>query len=254
MTIPGHPTPPTAPPGEGSTLPYGEAANTAKAADSQTGRKAPVWRDGERPSHAPDESGVFVKPPDSAPAPEAANSASGWIRAAGEEELAREREATPYPRAEQGPHNGIILTLGWIEQVLTLTLPPDVQVRVAGVGKSWKLCVNEKQIVDVISSMAHYVRRAMPDGGTLTMHCMPMTIKDAETSARLDLKPGKYVYLGISHTHKAGGESTTSDKPNRARLGLDTCFRLVGELGGAISVDRKSQGMTALNIYLPAVD
>jgi hypothetical protein len=186
--------------------------------------------------------------------PPASSSSGAWIRAAGEAEVEAAREATPYPPAEQGSHDGIVLTLGWIEQVLQLTLPPGVEVRVAGVGKSWKLCVNEKQIVDVVSSMAHYVRKVMPDGGTLTVHCMPMVIKAGESSTRLGLAPGKYVFLGISHTQRAESDASMSDRPTRARLGLDTCFRVVGELGGSMSLDRKSQGITALNIYLPAIE
>lgn len=267
MTLPGHTPPPESPPGEGSTLPYGQAANKpAPKPHTQTGRRALHWRDGEGEAPPPGESspsGSWVMPagvesasPEPAPprSASAASSSGSWVGAAGEAELRAAREATPYPPADQGDHDGIVLTLGWLEQVLQLTLPTSVQVRVAGVGKTWKLCVNEKEIVDVVSSMAHYVRTAMPDGGTLTMHCMPMDIKEGETSIRLGLTPGKYVYMGISHTQQAAVQVSMADKPSRARIGLDTCFRMVSELGGSMSMDRKSEGITGLNIYLPAVE
>ena len=149
MTLPGHTPPPESPPGEGSTLSYGQAANKAvPKPHTQTGRRPVHWKDGDSEAPPPGESspsGSWVMPagvesaspePATTPASAASNSGS-WIGAAGEAEVRASREATPYPPADKGDHDGIVLTLGWLEQVLELTLPDGVQVRVAGVGKSW---------------------------------------------------------------------------------------------------------------------
>lgn len=169
------------------------------------------------------------------------------------------RDHTPYPELDEDAPGTVVLTLGWLEQVLQLSFGEDVDVRVAGVGKQWRVKLDNQQIVDIVSSLAHYVRAAMPNGGVLTMHAMPLEVREGEGTARLGVDAGKYVFLGISHTERESSGANDSgvrvhERPARARVGLDTCIRLVGGLGGTVSVDRRRSGMTAMNIYLPAKD
>ena len=256
MTIDGHPRPPRV---EGSTLPYGKDPS-ATPSDSGTDRKTLRWR-GAKPQPETSESGSWVAPaatesgsdwtappPASSPAGQSGNA---WVGPAGREAFDA-REPTPYPSLNDGKP-GVELTLGWIEQVLHLSFGTSIDVRVAGVGKRWRIRLDEKQLVDILSSMAHYVRKATPDGGTMTVHAMPLTITPGENAARVGVAAGKYLYLGISHTSAAEG-ATTSVRPARARVGLDSCLRLVNELGGSLSVDRRDVGMMAMNIYLPALE
>ncbi len=219
---------------EGSTLPYGERD---KQRDAKVKDEAEGWHPAPEGERTP---------------PSPSSSASSWVGPAGSEEV--QREHTPYPSLDEDA-KGIVLTLGWIEQVLQLSFGREVNVRVAGVGKQWKLRLTEAQIVDIVSSLAHYVRAAMPHGGTLTVHAMPLDVKSAEEQARLGLAAGKYIFMGISHTASDGAAADSSgERPVRARVGLDTVYRIVNELGGALSVDRKAQGMTAMNMYLPRIE
>lgn len=162
---------------------------------------------------------------------------------------------TPFPAVDEQAERGIVLTLGWIEQVLRLSFDAKVEVRVAGVGTKFKIGLDEGQVVDIVSSMAHYVRRAMPNGGLLTVHAMPVKIEQGEATQRLGVEAGKYVFLGISHTLKADSAGSFDyEPPERARVSLHNCIELVEGLGGSLKVDQKVDGMVAMNIYLPAYD
>lgn len=246
MTLPGRPSAnPTGVPAhskEGSTLPYGKDPSVvpAKSELDPEDRKHLRWRGTGQAA----DSGQGAPPP----------SASGeWVPAPA---AAAPTSADPstYPPLDEGEHDGVILTIGWIEQVLALSLGSDVDVRAAGVGKRWKVRLNEKHLVDIISSMALHVGRVMPNGGTLTVHTMAIEVTPGENSIRLGVKAGSYVFMGISHMQAEDSSADSSGVRKKGpRVGLDTCLRLVSSLGGVMSIDRKREGMTAMNIYLPAV-
>jgi hypothetical protein len=151
---------------------------------------------------------------------------------------------------------GVELTVGWIEQVAKLTLGRDVRVKVASIGKQWRVRVTEAQLVDVLTSVASYAGATMMPGSELTIHSMSLDVSSGSGATKLGVAPGKYVFLGISHTGHADpfqeDAASSGVRPATARLGLDDAMDVVEAVGGRVTIAEGAGRGTAFNVYLPA--
>lgn len=120
------------------------------------------------------------------------------------------------------------------------------------------------QIEQVIMNLAMNSRDAMPNGGMLTMETANVSI-DRESLGRFpELNPGEYVMLAITDTgvgmsaevkarvfdpffsSKGVGEGTG--------LGLSTCYGIVKQSGGHLSVYSEPGRGTTFKMYLPQAE
>jgi two-component system cell cycle sensor histidine kinase/response regulator CckA len=120
------------------------------------------------------------------------------------------------------------------------------------------------QIEQVIMNMAINAADAMPNGGKLTLETANVTLDQEYVSRFPELKAGEYVMLAITDT------GTGMSKEAKARvfepffstkgvgrgtgLGLSTCYGIIKQSGGHISVHSESGRGTAFKIYLPQVE
>ena len=120
------------------------------------------------------------------------------------------------------------------------------------------------QIEQVIVNIAMNAADAMPNGGTLSLETANVTLDESYASRFPGLKAGEYVMLAISDTGAGMSEAVRtrvfepffSTKPvgQGTGLGLATCYGILKQSGGHISVYSEPARGTTFRIYLPPVE
>jgi two-component system cell cycle sensor histidine kinase/response regulator CckA len=122
------------------------------------------------------------------------------------------------------------------------------------------------QLEQVLLNLTLNARDAMPDGGTLTLRTLPVTVLAgmATPFEGEDVKPGQYVSLAVSDTGRGMPPETlqrafepffTTKGPGKGTgLGLSMVYGLVKQSGGYIHADSEPARGTRIEIYLPSVE
>jgi two-component system cell cycle sensor histidine kinase/response regulator CckA len=131
---------------------------------------------------------------------------------------------------------------------------PDVQMVKADAG----------QIEQVIMNMVINARDAMPNGGKLTLETANVSFEQESVGHYPELKPGDYVMLAITDTGTGMSEEvkarafepffTTKGISQGTGLGLSTCYGIIKQSGGHISVYSEPARGATFKIYLPQAE
>src|SRR5665213_4104609 len=121
-----------------------------------------------------------------------------------------------------------------------------VETRIVAAPDLRQVKADAGQIEQVIMNMAMNARDAMPNGGKLTLETANVTFDAGSVGRHPDLKPGDYAMLAISDTGPGMSEEvkarafepffTTKDVGQGTGLGLSTCYGIIKQSGGHISV------------------
>lgn len=121
----------------------------------------------------------------------------------------------------------------------------------------WEIEVDEGQLNQVISNLLINASHAMPNGGTINVAAGNMVIKKDNA---MSLPEGRYVEIaiedygiGIPEGNKVRiFEPYFTTKQKGSGLGLATCYSIVKNHGGHITVESELGVGTTFRIYLPA--
>jgi len=122
--------------------------------------------------------------------------------------------------------------------------------------------VDASQLEQVVLNLVTNARDSMPGGGRLRLETSDVDLSEGQTRGQLDLAPGRYVRIVVSDT--GGGiaadalphvfEPFFTTREGGTGLGLATCYGIVKQSGGHISVrSALGQGSTFI-VYLPRID
>jgi len=150
-----------------------------------------------------------------------------------------------------------------MEGMLRHLMGGDVDVRIISDAGLRAVMADAGQLEQVIINMAINARDAMPRGGKLTLETANVTFNHERADRDPEMKPGDYVMLAITDT--GTGMSTevkarvfepffsTKDVGQGTGLGLATCYGIIKQSGGHISVYSEPGRGTTFKIYLPQV-
>jgi signal transduction histidine kinase/CheY-like chemotaxis protein len=151
-----------------------------------------------------------------------------------------------------------------MESVFQHLMGADVDTQIVPAIDLREVKADAGQIEQVIMNMVINARDAMPNGGKLTLETANVSF-DADSLGRYpELKPGDYVMLAITDTGTGMSEAvkarvfepffTTKGVGEGTGLGLSTCYGIVKQSGGHISVYSEQGRGTTFKIYLPQVE
>lgn len=160
-------------------------------------------------------------------------------------------------------HLNLNEVIGGMEGMFRHLMGSDVDVRIICAPDLQLVKVDAGQIEQVIINIAINARDAMPQGGKLTLETSNVVFSDTSVGKLSEIKPGDYVMLAVTDTGvgmdpdvKARAFEpffSTKDVGKGTGLGLATCYGIIKQSGGHISVYSEPGRGTTFKIYLPQV-
>jgi PAS domain S-box-containing protein len=151
-----------------------------------------------------------------------------------------------------------------MESVFRLLMGGDVDTRIVPAPSLKSVKADAGQIEQVIMNIVINARDAMPQGGKLTIETANVSFDEESVDRYLELKPGDYVMLAITDTGGGIPEDvqarlfepffTTKAVGQGTGLGLSTCYGIIKQSGGHISVYSEVGRGATFKIYLPQVE
>jgi PAS domain S-box-containing protein len=151
-----------------------------------------------------------------------------------------------------------------MEGMVRQLMGADVDVRIVPAEGLRAVKADAGQIEQVIMNMAMNAAGAMPNGGKLTLETANVSFDQEHVGRDPELKPGDYVMLAITDTGTGMSAEvkarafepffTTKGVGQGTGLGLSTCYGIIKQSGGHISVYSEPGRGTTFKIYLPQVE
>jgi two-component system cell cycle sensor histidine kinase/response regulator CckA len=147
-----------------------------------------------------------------------------------------------------------------VERMLRRLITANIDLKTRLAGNLWRVKVDPGQIEQVIVNLAVNARDAMPAGGRIDIETANVCLEEME--ARLHkAEAGEYVLLSVRDTGEGMSDEvkahifepffTTKQKGKGTGLGLATCYGIVQQNGGVITVDSVPGTGTTFRIYFP---
>ncbi len=142
----------------------------------------------------------------------------------------------------------------------TLTLGKQIRLETALKASSDLVRADQVQLEQTLINLALNAKRAMPDGGTLTIATADVELDEAG-SRSFEVEPGPYTMLSVADTGTGMSEVTrsrafepfftTKGIGEGSGLGLSTAYGFAKQSGGHILADSEEGRGTTIRLYLP---
>lgn len=148
-----------------------------------------------------------------------------------------------------------------LDALLRRTIGEHIRMKLV-LSARGRVRADESQLEQVVMNLATNARDAMASGGMLTLETLDVELDEAYAASHSEVRPGPYVLLAVSDT---GAGIAPEDLPHvfepfftrRAGgtgLGLATCYGIVKQSGGHVSVYSEPGQGTTFKAYLPRLD
>ncbi len=154
--------------------------------------------------------------------------------------------------------------IGGMEGIFHNLLGGEVETQIVPAPGLQAVKADAGQLEQVIMNLAMNARDAMPNGGILTLETANVSFGPESVDRYPELKPGNYVRLAITDTgtgmsaevkaHLFEPFFSTKGVGQGTGLGLSTCYGIIKQSGGHISVYSEPGRGTTFKIYLPQVE
>lgn len=150
-----------------------------------------------------------------------------------------------------------------MRKMLQRLLGEDVRLSINLADDLDRIRADRVQVQQVIMNLAVNARDAMPNGGTLIIETVNMTLDESYAKSHdIELVPGPYVLISVSDTGCGMDPETrnrifepfytTKAKEKGTGLGLSTVYGIIKQMGGYIWVYSEPGKGTTIKIDLPA--
>ena len=151
--------------------------------------------------------------------------------------------------------------IGEMEGMVRRLIGADVSLLTEVAPNLWNTTADAGQIQQVVLNMSVNARDAMPLGGQLKIALRNATLTAAEALRIPDSYPGEFILLTISDSGSGMSRDvmkrifdpffTTKEPGKGTGLGLATCYGIVKQTAGMVSVTSEPGVGTTFSIYLP---
>jgi PAS domain S-box-containing protein len=151
-----------------------------------------------------------------------------------------------------------------MENIFYNLMGVDVNVQMVAAANLHEVKADAGQLEQVIMNLVINARDAMPNGGKLIMETANVAFDQDSVGRYPELKPGDYVMLAITDTGTGMSDEvkarafepffSTKGVGQGTGLGLSTCYGIIKQSGGHISVYSEQGRGTTFKIYLPQVE
>ena len=149
------------------------------------------------------------------------------------------------------------------ESLLKRMIGEDIDFETVSAPELWPVAVDPGQIEQILINLAVNARDAMPTGGRLRIKTANVLVR-AEDQQVDGVRPGEYVSLVVADNGSGMTEEvlehlfepffTTKELGKGTGLGLATCYGIVQQAGGHISVESEPGEGATFRVFFPRVE
>ncbi len=147
-----------------------------------------------------------------------------------------------------------------IDELIRRTMGPAIAVTVTNAPGLWPVLVDPNQLENALLNLCINARDAMPDGGSLRIEAINLTLDDHQAKS-MELDAGGYILLSVTDT--GGGMTaeviarafdpffTTKPIGEGTGLGLSMVYGFARQSGGQARITSRPGEGTCIGLYLP---
>jgi PAS domain S-box-containing protein len=150
------------------------------------------------------------------------------------------------------------------EKMLRRLISEDIELVIAPSSCLWNIMADPGQMEQVIINLVVNARDAINNGGKITINTSNVTLDAPLSYTDTEVPSGDYIKLSVLDNgcgmrdevkaHIFDPFFTTKEVGKGTGLGLSTCYGIVADSGGIITVESEPGQGTAFSIYLPRVE
>jgi PAS domain S-box-containing protein len=151
-----------------------------------------------------------------------------------------------------------------LDPILRRLIGENIRLDIRPCAQPMQVRMDTGQFGQVLVNLILNARDAIIESGAISIEMMPMTLDADFVQAHPDMQPGRYAALIVRDTgvgipaealpHIFEPFFTTKELGHGTGLGLATCYGIVKQNGGHITVESEPLSGTTFRLYFPLVD